>query len=139
MSYQKDRNEFLAVAQRNGITCDQARSLLRYAQTLKRLAETECNGDDWQTGNLQPCPNVGKEGAWCPTCAGKDGYHSQVSASSLKESRIEKRAKALLQECGVKEYQINGDPRGVILKIKLPDGTANDFCGEGYFCVPTRY
>lgn len=40
--------------------------------------------------------------------------------------------------CGVLGFglHINHDPRGAALKLVLPNGQTNDFCGEGY-CVPT--
>jgi hypothetical protein len=31
-----------------------------------------------------------------------------------------------------------GDPRGAVVKLRLPSGKTNDFGGEGFFCVPTR-
>src|SRR6266487_2526755 len=34
--------------------------------------------------------------------------------------------------------QFQGDPRGAVVKLRLPSGRANDFGGEGFFCVPTR-
>lgn len=33
------------------------------------------------------------------------------------------------------KYITGGDPRGAALKLVLPSGIKNDFCGEGY-CVP---
>jgi hypothetical protein len=36
------------------------------------------------------------------------------------------------------ESHFQGDPRGAVVKLRLPSGRANDFGGEGLFCVPTR-
>lgn len=36
------------------------------------------------------------------------------------------------------ESTFQGDPRGAVVKLRLPSGRANDWGGEGYFCVPTR-
>lgn len=33
----------------------------------------------------------------------------------------------------------SGDPRGAVVKLRLPSGKANDFGGTGMYCVPTQY
>ena len=45
MSYQKERDEFISRATAEGLSLDTCRKLLRYATTLQRLAEAQCNGD----------------------------------------------------------------------------------------------
>ncbi len=52
MSRQNDRDQFIAEATQAGLHVSQARSLLRYAATLQRLAEAQCNGD-WPADNGQ--------------------------------------------------------------------------------------
>lgn len=44
-SYQKERDEFLAIMSSEGMSLATARKLLRYSQTLHRLATAQCNGD----------------------------------------------------------------------------------------------
>lgn len=45
MTYQRERDEFISRATREGLSLDVCRKLLRYATTLQRLAEAQCNGD----------------------------------------------------------------------------------------------
>jgi hypothetical protein len=50
----------------------------------------------------------------------------------LLEGRIERN----LAPFGI-SAEFQGDPRGAVVKLRLPSGRANDFGGEGYYCVPT--
>lgn len=45
MSYTRERDEFIKQASQEGLDLDACRKLLRYATTLQRLAEAQCNGD----------------------------------------------------------------------------------------------
>ena len=45
MSYQNDRDNFIVRASREGLDLATCRKLLRYATTLQRLQEAQCNGD----------------------------------------------------------------------------------------------
>lgn len=45
MSYSKERDEFISRATQEGLGLDTCLKLLRYATTLQRLAEAQCNGD----------------------------------------------------------------------------------------------
>src|SRR5262245_34156293 len=63
MNYQRERDEFLVIATQEGLSADVARKLMRYAQTLHRLAVAQCNGD-W------PADNGERKVEWCPICEG---------------------------------------------------------------------
>jgi hypothetical protein len=91
-----------------------AEKLLRYGATLGRLAEEQCNG--YQT--------------W-------DGREDERRArlSDAKEERIRLRAQKLAESIGCK-IVTQGDPRGNVLKIQVPDGYTNDWGREG-IAVPT--
>lgn len=45
MSYRNERDQFIATATREGLNMYVIERLLRYATTLQRLAEAQCNGD----------------------------------------------------------------------------------------------
>lgn len=45
MGYAKDRDEFISIMTGEGLSLEVTRKLLRYAQTLHRLAVAQCNGD----------------------------------------------------------------------------------------------
>jgi hypothetical protein len=91
-----------------------AEKLLRYGATLGRLAEEQCNG--YQT--------------W-------DGREDERRArrSEVKEGRIRLKAEKLAESIGCKIIT-QGDPRGNVLKIQVPDGYTNDWVREG-IGVPT--
>ena len=42
MSYQKDRDEFIVICAREGLSLSTSRALLGLARTLHRLAEAQC-------------------------------------------------------------------------------------------------
>ncbi len=45
MGYQRERDQFIAAATAEGLRLDVCYYLLRYATTLQRLSEAQCNGD----------------------------------------------------------------------------------------------
>ena len=119
MSYQKDRDEFVAqiVAEvigkkgTNNDGVDLARLILRNAATIQRLAER--------------------------------AYSVEMSeAQTEREGKQDDRAtECIVAACkpwGIKPT-FDGDPRGACVKLILPSGRWNSWGGEeaGY-CVPTR-
>lgn len=56
MTYQHERDEFISLATREGLDLPTCRKLLRYATTLHRLAEAQCNGD-WPYNGGRDCPS----------------------------------------------------------------------------------
>jgi len=156
MGKQRDRDEFVAIMATEGVGPDVAAKLMRAATTLHRLAERECNGDDWNMGwpvGLVACPKaparsfnrngiyIGEPiAAWCPVCEGPklaDGRyeHAKVTASSVKDAQVEARVRKLCKPLGL-EPVFSGDPRGAVLKLKVPSGRTNDWGSSG-ICVPS--
>ena len=133
MSYQKDRDEFLALASREGLTVDQARALLRHANTIERLAVAQCNGD-WPADNGERKTEVCECGlAWAPSSF-KVTFRptrKRVCPDCYASARV----RAILPD-GYGAI-IGGDPRGCTLKITVPSGYTNDWGKEG-LCVPAR-
>jgi hypothetical protein len=91
-----------------------AQKLMRYGATLGRLAEEQCNG--YQT----------YDGRW---------DEKTTERSERKEARIRAKVTELCERFGCKPV-FQGDPRGNVLKIQVPDGFTNDWGREG-ICVPT--
>jgi hypothetical protein len=91
-----------------------ATKLLRYGATLGRLAEEQCNG--YQT----------YDGRW---------DEKATERSERKEARIREQAEKVAASIGCKVIT-QGDPRGNVLKVVVPDGYTNDWGREG-ICVPT--
>ena len=125
MSYQKDRDEFVAQivievanapksphdatngAWRTATGTDLARLILRNAATLDRLAVKQCN-DPW---------------------------------TDCDERQVEQARARIDEAC--KPWGIvaaySRDPRGAVVKLLLPSGRYNSWGGaEEGFCVPTR-
>lgn len=87
-----------------------ARRLIGKAKLLNRLAEQMCG----------------------------DGSHNQAEKAAWAESRwdIETDAVAeLLRAWGI-EAEINGDPRGPVLKLRVPSGLGDSFESRELLCVP---
>lgn len=91
-----------------------AKHIMRYGATLGRLAEEQCNG--YQTYD-------GRED------------EKRARASERKEQRIRIKVEDLCAQFGCKPV-FQGDPRGNVLKIAVPDGYTNDWGREG-ISVPT--
>lgn len=68
MSYTTERDEFISRATAEGLDLDTCRKLLRYATTLQRLAEAQCNGD-WPYNGDRDQPNAVE--STCADCKGK--------------------------------------------------------------------
>lgn len=113
---QEWRDDFMAGCGRANILPRVGRQLMRYATTLQRLAVAQCNGD-WPADNgeraVSPCDkcsclwakgSIRKRDGLCPRC------------------RVTAQAEALAVEHGL-ELEFQGDPRGAIVSIKLPEGT----------------
>lgn len=106
--------------------------LVRASTTLTRLAEAACNGD-------YPCDNGERKVLFCCRC---DGGYVRSAMKFLSESdnylcincRTEDRVKSILRPFAI-EPIFAGDPRGCVLKLKVPSGKTNDFGREG-ICVP---
>ena len=118
MTTTKDKLEFaLAMGRHTRASLRQVQALMRYAGTLQRLAEDACN--------------VATDDA---------GLHARFQ----KRSRIKAKVTEILTELRKADPEINreygavfsGDPRGAVLKIRVPDGYANDMGREG-ICVPS--
>jgi hypothetical protein len=116
----KARFEFIHLMMKHCTTVPefQARNaalkLLRYGTTLGRIAEDQCNGfQDWR-------------GNW---------DERAEKRAEAKEVRITVLAEKLCESIGCKMVT-QGDPRGNVLKIVVPDGYTNDWGREG-IGVPT--
>ena len=111
MSYQRDRDEFLAILTQElpdldaGHVAEVARNLCMLANTSQRYAVLACN--------------VGLT-------------ERQERADAANDARIKALAESV--GCGV---VLSGDPRGAVVKIIVPSGRTNDW-GQTGICVPTR-
>ena len=125
MSKQSWREHFIATLAWYDVRPDVARRVLRYAATLQRLAEAQCNGD-WPADNgerlVEPCLRCqarfvlrvmravpgqnGQPCRWlCPDCRTSDLARAYVVANLPGWS-----------------VTFAGDPRGCVVMLTAPDG-----------------
>ena len=128
MSKQSWRENFIAALARYDVRPDVARRVMRYAATLHRLAEAQCNGD-WPYDNgewpVKPCSRCeagtvisalrATLGTWpdgavgtryvCPDCRTSDLARAYVAA-----------------ELSGWQVSFQGDPRGYVVNLTAPDG-----------------
>jgi hypothetical protein len=126
-----EREEFIRILERENVPQEVGRKVLRYSTTLTRLAVAQCNGD-WPADNgerpTKACARC--EALWAPSVLLKGGL--------CPDCRAEDNVKALLAPFNiVPEFQ--GDPRGCVLKLRVPSGYNNSFGGDGLVCVPAPY
>ena len=119
MAYEKDRGEFVEVLRHEGVPEDVALSVLRDTQRIQTLSEHQC-GDGTGSGPYGE-PTEAEMARW-------------EKSEELAQARIGGRLAAY----GIVS-NFQGDPRGAVVRLRLPSGRSNDFAGEGYYCVPTRY
>lgn len=99
-----------------GVDEGTARKLTRYAMTLHRLAEAQCNGD-WPCDNgVRPVAPCGRcELLWVHTVL--KGKHN-LCPDCRTEDLV---TKALAPFPGIKPA-FHGDPRGAVLRLHVPSG-----------------
>lgn len=110
MSYDIDRGRFIEVLRGEGVPEAVALLVLRNATTLDRIAVKVCNVE-------------------------------RSEAEEARDDRTEERAEARITAAlepfrGIKAV-FSGDPRGAVVRLKLPSGHYDNWDGEHYG-VPTR-
>ena len=157
MNKQRDRDEYMAIMATEGVPVDVARALISAGVALHRIAELRCGSE---TADRDRVPCLGEQphacscslmhaGEPCPvgTCLCRDygsfeqatwpetvSRHGMIPRYTVREARIEARVRALCQRHGLTPI-FNGDPRGAVLKLRVPSGRTNDGGREGV-CVP---
>jgi len=146
MSYQKDRDEFVAVIRdelpntaslREAL--DLARLILRNAATIQNAEEMACSSEAADRDRV-PCPSKpGAVDCLCRDCGSyANGRHGSVPRIQIQILRASQRIEAACNPWGIKP-KFNGDPRGACVKLILPSGRYNSWGGkEDGYCVPTR-
>jgi len=109
------REDWLMAAARAGIGDDAARRLSRYATTLRRLAEAQCNGD-W------PCDNGERKVEECSRCKGLWVRSVLLRGKLCPDCRTEDLVRAVVAGLPGFSATFQGDPRGAVLLIGTPDG-----------------
>lgn len=128
MTSRRHREDFIARLAKHNIRPDDARKLLRYARTLHRLAEAQCNGD-WPADNgqrpVEPCAEC--DGLWVPSVL--------LKGKRCPDCRTTALVRNICQHIGI-EPEFSGDPRGCVLKLRIPGDPGNCWGGDGLVGVP---
>lgn len=138
MSYQKDREQFIAqiVKEIGHAGYDLAYLVLRNASTIQTCETLVCSSEAADRDRVM-CP-AAKTGKMEDCCCDFEyqGAHCKTPKVEVKIMRARKRIAAACKEHGI-TADFSGDPRGACVKLNLPSGTYNSWGGKG-FCVPTR-
>lgn len=131
MSYQREREEFIARVAREGLPLSAARALLRQATTINRLAELACSSEAADRDRVR-CPRERVEThdhgtqaraerayALAPClCDGSHGKHERIPRIRLQDWQAEQRAIRAVPEGW--RIVTEGDPRGYTLRVIPP-------------------
>lgn len=136
MSYQHDRDEFIAHMTREGLPLRAIETLLRTATTIERLAELACSSEAADRDRIK-CPawaKYGRETSRMPensktpclcdvdTDDGPNGepveVHTKIPRITLQDYHAEQRAIAAVPP----DWRVltSGDPRGFTLRVIPP-------------------
>ncbi len=116
----KNKMEFAFFMARHS-TCTQSdvQRLLRFAATHQRLQTDACNGPDYSR---------------CRSEAEREYVAKNFAKGTRKLEKCEEKIRLICWTFNA--FPVFGeDPRGCTVKIRVPDGTTNDFGQEG-ICVP---
>ena len=144
MAKQRDREEFVALLATERVPIHVARALMRASATLTRLAELECSSEAADRDRVR-CPNDRLPGdrngelgsCLCRGYGSWDGQafvHGTVPRIAVQEDQTQARVVKLLAPYGIKPV-FSGDPRGAVVKLRVPSGRTNDW-GQTGICVP---
>lgn len=133
MSKQRDREEFCAIMVTEGMPLDICRAVMRLGARLHREAELQCSDEATDRDRI-PCPGVERAGECVCDFDAAMGAHRDVTRSEVRELRARQRVEKLCAPYGIKP-DFQGDPRGAVVKLKVPSGRTNDW-GQTGVCVP---
>lgn len=128
MAQQKEREEFVAIMAREvpSMRLDDVRRLLRASKTLTRLAELECSSEAADRDRVR-CPSAGTDAVDC-LCRDYGAFddnatqpHGHIPRHVVQSAAVEARVSRLCAAHNV-EPKFAGDPRGCVLKLRVPSG-----------------
>lgn len=129
MSYQREREDFIARMTQEGLPLEVTRGLLRAATTLQRTAELACSSEAADRDRV-PCPASpvdlkGRPRTVTGPCLCDVSYarsqgreHESVTRITIQDWNTETRVRASLP--GGWTIETQGDPRGCVLRVIPP-------------------
>jgi len=146
MSYQSERDEFLTLMGSEGVNITTARTLLREASVLQRLAELACSSERADRDQVRCPARPDRLGVWPVGCLcrdygsfeseGEPVCHGTIPRHMVQSARSEARIRAVCERQHLVPH-FGGDPRGCILVVSVPSGRTNDWERRG-IAVPSR-
>ena len=128
MSYQTERDQFIATLSRYNCPLSTIHAWLRQATTLQRLAELSCSSEAADRDRI-PCPATKGGPCLCDQYEG-EGQHERIPRIYLFAYQCEQRAiKASPDGWRVLTH---GDPRGHVLRV-IPPQWAERNVGKDLF------
>ncbi len=109
MSYQTEREEFIVAMGKEGLPLDVTRRVLRYANTIQRLAVAVCNGD-------YPADNGERDVKACPVCE-RLWVPSSIKTMGCPECRATLALDKAVTPLGF-SAKVDGDPRGYCVHLR---------------------
>lgn len=133
MSYQQERDQFVARMAKEGLPLGVTERLLRAATTLNRLAELACSSEAADRDRVM-CPAALKKGPCL--CDGTTGQaeHGTIPRIRLQDWQAEQRVIKSLPAGWSADFQ--GDPRGYVLRV-IPPSYAERNAGRDRFNLDT--
>lgn len=134
MSYQSERDQFIATMTREGLALDVVHTLLRCATTIQRLSELACSSEAADRDRVACPADIGTVGhprkPNGPCLCDFDGSHRDIPRIRLQDYRAEQRAIKAMPAGW--EVQTQGDPRGYTLRV-IPPSYAERNAGRDPF------
>jgi hypothetical protein len=136
-SYQRERDEFIAKATKEGLELGLILKLLRYATTLHRLVEAQCDGDWPYNGDcdrprcfcafddrghdeecLEEKARYDAKYMICPQCQATGVDKNAMRKKVCPNCRTQELVERLLRQSRCLAVAVfNGDPRGAVLRL----------------------
>jgi hypothetical protein len=138
MSQQRDRDEFIARLAAESIGPTVAHALITAGNRLQRYAELDCSSERAHL-DLVPCPasRGARHLSWC-LCEGWTGWtwetgerhHGTVPRFRVLEAQVKRSVRQLCTIHGLTPT-FQGDPRGYVLRVRVPSGRSRCLDGDG--------
>lgn len=124
-----ERERFIHVMSQEGVSLGTARTLLRHAATLQRIAELECSSEAADRDRV-PCPALKGYECACDFGYTVEGQHETVPRVTAQSKRLEHRIREILKGSTLTP-SFQGDPRGYVFKLHVPSGRDESYGGVG--------
>jgi hypothetical protein len=132
MSYQRERDAFIARMSSEGLPLDVITKLLAAATTLNRYVKLACSSESADRDRV-PCPrgdrhgrmtSLARKGSTECLCdydhSNPDAPHQTVPRFRVREANVERRIKRVTELVPGWSVRFQGDPRGYVLRVIPP-------------------